>query len=216
MAEIKRRVQAGTLHGQADIGLRRWGVEPLQVKKHFQVNITDDTLTYERKHEQIAQEAELDGIYVIRSGRIDPAQLAAAGIVRAYKQLKEAEKGSLAANRAPDNEIADRRRRATGLSSSATRRPDVLSASGMHVRPSLVEFPGMIPSGRAASGRVCSAYGSRSAPRRRRRRRRRSSGWQIHGPGHQVGVHQRGRGPGNTLSRFPTLRWTTLTPRSSG
>ena len=79
----------------------------------------------------------------------------------------------LAANRAPDNEIADRRRRATGLSSSATRRPDVLSASGMHVRPSLVEFPGMIPSGRAASGRVCSAYGSRSAPRRRRRRRRR-------------------------------------------
>ena len=30
---------------------------------------------------------------MIRSGRIDPAQLAAAGIVRAYKQLKEAEKG---------------------------------------------------------------------------------------------------------------------------
>jgi hypothetical protein len=49
--------------------------------------------TYERKHEQIAQEAALDGIYVIRSGRIDPDQLAAAGIVRAYKQLKEAEKG---------------------------------------------------------------------------------------------------------------------------
>ena len=64
-----------------------------KVKKHFQVNITDDTFTYERKHEQIAQEAELDGIYVIRAGRIDPEQLAAAGIVRAYKQLKEAEKG---------------------------------------------------------------------------------------------------------------------------
>lgn len=94
LAEIKRRVKAGTLQGQADIGLAAGAVwNRYKVKKHFQVNITDDTLTYERKHEQIAQEAELDGIYVIRSGRIDPAQLAAAGIVRAYKQLKEAEKG---------------------------------------------------------------------------------------------------------------------------
>ena len=64
-----------------------------KVKKHFHVTITDDTFTYERKHEQIALEAQLDGIYVIRSGRIDPEELGAAGIVRAYKQLKEAEKG---------------------------------------------------------------------------------------------------------------------------
>jgi hypothetical protein len=94
LGEIKRRVQAGTLQGQAEIGLQVGAVwNRYTVKKHFQVNITDDTLTYERKHEQIAQEAELDGIYVIRSGRIDPEELAAAGIVRAYKQLKEAEKG---------------------------------------------------------------------------------------------------------------------------
>ena len=94
LAEIKRRVQAGTLQGEAEIGLAVGGVwNRYKVKKHFQVKITDDTFTHERKHEQIAQEAELDGIYVIRSGRIDPAQLAAAGIVRAYKQLKEAEKG---------------------------------------------------------------------------------------------------------------------------
>ena len=94
LGEIKRRVQAGTLQGQAEIGLAVGAVwNRYKVKKHFQVNITDDTLTYERKQEQIAQEAELDGIYVIRSGRIDPDQLTAAGIVRAYKQLKEAEKG---------------------------------------------------------------------------------------------------------------------------
>ena len=94
LAAIKRRVQAGTLQGQADIGLAVGAVwNRYKVKKHFQVTITDDTFTYERKHEQIAQEAELDGIYVIRAGRIDPARLAAAGIVRAYKQLKEAEKG---------------------------------------------------------------------------------------------------------------------------
>ena len=94
LGEIKRRVQAGTLHGQAEIGLAVGAVwNRYKVKKHFQVNITDDTLTYQRKDEQIAQEAELDGIYVIRAGRIAPDELAAAGIVRAYKQLKEAEKG---------------------------------------------------------------------------------------------------------------------------
>ena len=87
-------MEAGTLQGQAEIGLAVGAVwNRYKVKKHFQMNITDDTLTYERKHEQIAQEAELDGIYVIRAGGIDRAQLAPAGIVRAYKQLKEAEKG---------------------------------------------------------------------------------------------------------------------------
>ena len=94
LGEIKRRAEAGTLQGQAEIGLQVGAVwNRYKVKKHFQVTITDDTLTYERKQEQIALEAELDGIYVIRAGRIDPEELAAAGIVRAYKQLKEAEKG---------------------------------------------------------------------------------------------------------------------------
>jgi transposase len=94
LGEIKRRVEAGTLQGEAEIGLAVGAVwNRYKVKKHFQVNITDDTLTYQREQEQIAQEAQLDGIYVIRAGRIDPAQLAPAGIVRAYKQLKEAEKG---------------------------------------------------------------------------------------------------------------------------
>ena len=94
LGEIKRRVEAGTLQGTAQIGLAvgaAWN--RYKVKKHFQVTITDDTLTYERKQQQIDQEAELDGIYVIRAGQIDPEELAAAGIVRAYKQLKEAEKG---------------------------------------------------------------------------------------------------------------------------
>jgi transposase len=94
LGEIKRRVDAGTLQGEGEIGLAVGAVwNRYKVKKHFQVHITDDTFTYERKHEQIALEAELDGIYVIRSGRIDPEELAAAGLVRAYKQLKEAEKG---------------------------------------------------------------------------------------------------------------------------
>ena len=94
LGEIKRRVQAGTLQGESEIGLAVGAVvNRYKVKKHFQVNITDDTFTYERKQQQIDQEAELDGIYVIRSGRVTPEELAAAGLVRAYKQLKEVEKG---------------------------------------------------------------------------------------------------------------------------
>lgn len=92
--EIKQRVTAGTLAGQAQIALAVGAVwNRHKVKKHFQVTISDDTLTYQRKEDQIAQEAELDGIYVIRAGRVSAEELAAAGIVRAYKQLKEAEKG---------------------------------------------------------------------------------------------------------------------------
>ena len=94
LAEIKRRVQAGTLQGEAEIGLAVGAVwNRYKVKKHFQVNITDDTFTYERKQEQITQEAQLDGLYVIRAGRVTPEELAAAALVRAYKQLKEVEKG---------------------------------------------------------------------------------------------------------------------------
>lgn len=93
LAEIEHRVKAGTLAGKAEIGLAVGAVwNRYKVKKHFQFTIGDDTLTYERKHEQIAQEAELDGIYVIRAGRITQQQLAAPGLVRAYKQLKEVEK----------------------------------------------------------------------------------------------------------------------------
>ncbi len=93
LGEIKRRVQPATLTGEAEIGLAVGAVvNHYKVKKHFQVNITDDTSTYERKHEQIAQEAELDGLYVIRSKRVDPSELAAPALVRAYKQLKEVEK----------------------------------------------------------------------------------------------------------------------------
>ena len=73
LGEIKRRAEAGTLQGQAEIGLQVGAVwNRYKVKKHFQVTITDDTLTYQRKQEQIALEAELDGIYVIHAAGSTP------------------------------------------------------------------------------------------------------------------------------------------------
>ena len=94
LGEIAERVRNGTLAGEADIGLAVGAVwNRYKVKKHFTLQITEQQFTFSRKTEQIAFEASLDGIYVLRSGGLDAEQLAAPGIVRAYKQLKEAEKG---------------------------------------------------------------------------------------------------------------------------
>jgi hypothetical protein len=62
-----------------------------KVAKHFTLQITDGAFAYERKTEQINQEAALDGLYAIRTTL--PAQtLGAPAAVRAYKQLKMAER----------------------------------------------------------------------------------------------------------------------------
>ena len=59
--------------------------------KHFTVTITDDSLTVERKQDQIREEARLDGIYVIRTP-VPADDLDAAGVVTAYKNLKYVER----------------------------------------------------------------------------------------------------------------------------
>jgi transposase len=92
LSEIQGRVEQGTLTGEADIGLavgavwNRW-----RVRKHFEVEITDTGFAFRRKHERIAAEAVLDGIYVLRTS-VPNSELGAPDIVRAYKQLKEVER----------------------------------------------------------------------------------------------------------------------------
>jgi transposase len=92
LSDIKARVEAGTLHGAAQIGLAAGAVwNRWKVKKHFQVQITETTLTYQRKHEQITAEAALDGIYVLRTS-VGTDTLPTPEVVRSYKQLKEVER----------------------------------------------------------------------------------------------------------------------------
>jgi len=62
-----------------------------KMAKHFIVTITDDTLTFTRNAAQIAAEAALDGVYVLRTS-VAPATLDAAATVKAYKQLAHAER----------------------------------------------------------------------------------------------------------------------------
>ena len=62
-----------------------------KVAKHFTLQIADGTFGYQRKTEQIQQEAALDGLYAIRT-TLAADRLAASAAVRAYKQLKMAER----------------------------------------------------------------------------------------------------------------------------
>ena len=59
--------------------------------KHFQLDITDTTLTVTRNQQSIDTETALDGIYVLRS-TVPGDELDAAGVIGAYKNLASVEK----------------------------------------------------------------------------------------------------------------------------
>ena len=89
---IAERVAAGRLTDPAEIGLAVGEViKRHRVKKHFALEIADGRFSYARKRDQIAEEAALDGIYVLRTS-LASERLDAPDVVRAYKQLKEVER----------------------------------------------------------------------------------------------------------------------------
>ncbi len=90
--QIVARVGRGTLAGADNIGIALGKViNTYKVGKHFEHTITDTSLAIERKHDQIAAEAALDGIYVLRTS-LDATTLDAAGVVFAYKNLAHVER----------------------------------------------------------------------------------------------------------------------------
>jgi Transposase DDE domain len=89
---LAARVTAGTLHGTDKIGVAVGRVlNKYKVGKHFQLTITDTTLTVTRRQDRIDAEAALDGIYVLRTP-VPAAQLDASGVVSAYKNLAQVER----------------------------------------------------------------------------------------------------------------------------
>jgi hypothetical protein len=92
LAPIKARVDAGTLRGAAEIGLAVGAVvNKRRVRKHFELEIADECFAYHRKEEQIAEEAALDGFYVLRTN-VPGEELDAPEVVRSYKALAAAER----------------------------------------------------------------------------------------------------------------------------
>ena len=66
-------------------------INKYKVAKHFELQIADGSFSYQRNTEQIAEEAALDGIYVLRT-TCPTDQLTTQAVVRVYKQLKMAER----------------------------------------------------------------------------------------------------------------------------
>jgi transposase len=92
LAKIKARVDAGKLAGADAIGVAVGRlVNQYKVAKHFELEISDSAFTFGRKHEAIAAEAALDGIYIIRTS-VSAAQMDSADCVRHYKALANVER----------------------------------------------------------------------------------------------------------------------------
>jgi hypothetical protein len=92
LAPVVAAVAAGKLSGAAAIGLKAGKlVNKYKMAKHFQLAITDTSLTITRDTNRIAAEQALDGIYVLRTS-VTAEHLDAPGVVAAYKQLSYVER----------------------------------------------------------------------------------------------------------------------------
>ncbi|MDT4801725.1 IS1634 family transposase ISMyca1 [compost metagenome] len=96
-AELMKITDATTrarnrLKGTEEIALRVGRViDHFRMGKHFELNITDSSFTWERKAKQIQQEAALDGLYVVRTS-LPATDLPAEAAVTAYKGLAVVER----------------------------------------------------------------------------------------------------------------------------
>ena len=80
------------LRGEGEIGLKVGAViGKYKMAKHFALTITHTDFAFSRKHDDIAAEARLDGIYVIRTSLAAKA-LDDSASVRAYKSLAQVER----------------------------------------------------------------------------------------------------------------------------
>ena len=90
--KIRDRVARGALTGAATIGVKLGRVlDKYKVGKHFELTITDTAVKYHILEPQVAAEAALDGIYVIRTG-LPKKQMSAPDAVRSYKALAQVER----------------------------------------------------------------------------------------------------------------------------
>ena len=92
LEKIKAAVDEGRLSGKAKIGVRYGKVSgKYKVGKHFIWNIDDTTFTFEVDEKKVAEEAALDGIYVIRTS-VAKEQMTPEQAVLNYKKLAETER----------------------------------------------------------------------------------------------------------------------------
>jgi transposase len=92
LEKIKARVDAAKLVGEDKIGVAVGKVvNQYKVAKHFELTITDNSFTFTRLAQNIAAEAALDGLYIIRTS-VKAARMDAPTCVRTYKSLSQVER----------------------------------------------------------------------------------------------------------------------------
>ena len=95
LQNIQARVEAGKLVGADKIGVAAGKVvNRYKVSKHFELAITDNSLTFTRNEDNIKAEAAVDGLYIIRTS-VKAERMDAASCVRTYKSLAQVERAFL-------------------------------------------------------------------------------------------------------------------------
>lgn len=90
--KVRQSVAKGRLKGQDKIGVQVGKViNRYKVAKHFDLTIEDRAFSFARRAESIALEAQLDGLYVIRTS-LPETTMDAAECVRQYKSLAQVER----------------------------------------------------------------------------------------------------------------------------
>jgi len=92
LEKVRNMVARSKLKGSGEIGVRVGKVvNKYKVAKHFDLTITDHSFKFSLLRKQIAAEAALDGIYVIRTGVLKRT-MSSGDAVRNYKALSSVER----------------------------------------------------------------------------------------------------------------------------
>ena len=92
LGTVAGMVGRGSLRSADAIGLRAGRVvDAKKMAKHFELTIADGVFAFERKEASIAQEAALDGLYVVRTS-VSAERLGTSAVVETYKRLSAVER----------------------------------------------------------------------------------------------------------------------------
>lgn len=92
LEKVRTMVDSGKLQGAAKIGVRVGKVvNKYKVAKHFVLDVKQGGFNFHLDEQKVAQEAALDGIYVIRTS-LSRQRMSSQDAVRGYKMLTEVER----------------------------------------------------------------------------------------------------------------------------
>lgn len=91
LIKVRRLINRGELYGKDKIGVRVGRViNKYKVAKHFKLEIGDNDFSYHIRQDKVTEEANLDGIYIVRTS-LPEEKMDAESAVLGYKQLSQVE-----------------------------------------------------------------------------------------------------------------------------